>query len=106
MNWFLLLIAFSLAVFMGAAATSLFARLRPQWSDRRRLLISAALLPGITMAGTAAIILAVLLGDPGGEANMRDLAIAALAKLGALLALLALVGGLVGATLRQSGTRR
>jgi hypothetical protein len=105
-NWFLVLMAFSLAVFMGAAAASLLARVRPQWTERRRLFLSALVLPVLTLVAFLAVMVAVVIRDPGHSRNMQDLALAAVASLGGLFALLAFVGGLIGAWLRQRGKRR
>ena len=106
MNWFLVLMAFSLAVFMGAATASLLARVRPKWSERRRLLLSALVLPVLTLVAFLAVMVAVILRDPAANRDMQDLALAAVATLGGLFALMAFVGGLIGAWLRQRGMRR
>ena len=105
MNWFLLFVAFALAVFMGAASSALFTMLKPHWSGRRRLLVSASLLPGIAIVTTGALVLGVVVGGTA-DPTMQDLVAAAIARLGAMVALLALVGGLVGAALQQLGARR
>ena len=106
MNWFLILVAFGLAVLMGASASSLFATIRPQWSERQRLFASAVLLPALMLAATIAILLAVIFGGRAEDADMRDLAVATIARVGGLVVLLALVGAFVGAWLRQHGMRR
>lgn len=106
MNWFLVLMGFSLAVFMGAATASLLARVRSHWSERRRLLLSALVLPVLTLMAFLAVMIAVVVRDPGDSRNMLDLALAAVATLGGLFAMLAFAGGLVGAWLRQRGMRR
>ena len=101
MNWSFLLIAFALAVFMGASLARFFARSRPEWSARRRLLTAASVLPFFTLVMTIAGVLWVLISGPGTGENMQDLAVAATAVVGALVAALALIGGLVGAGLVQ-----
>lgn len=105
MNWFLILAAFSLAVLMGASAASLLARIRPQWSDRRRLFVSAAVLPVLTAMAFLAAMVAVASAGPSEGADVGD-ALEATATLGGLFALLAFAGALVGAWLRQRGPRR
>ncbi|MBA3577423.1 MAG: hypothetical protein H0W39_07425 [Sphingomonas sp.] len=106
MNWPVFIIAFCIAVLTGAAAASLLARIRPQWSDRRRLITSAAALPAVTSAAAVAGIFALLATGPGEGENMQDLALAAIVTIGALFAMIAFVGGLIGAGLRQHRLRR
>lgn len=96
---FLVLIAFSLAVLMGAIFATLLARLRPGWSNRTRLLISALSLPGLTILATALGIAFVVAQAAGVEKTMLDLAVAAIAQLGAMFAGIALAGSFVGAAL-------
>lgn len=106
MNWSFLLFAFCIAVVTGSIAATTLASLRPEWSERRRLLASALVLPALTLLGAAVGIVALLLSGPGEGENMSDLALAALSAIGGVFALLAFVGGLIGAGLRQRGMRR
>ena len=106
MNWTFLLIAFSLAVFMGASLARFLARSRPEWSARRRLLTSASVLPAFTVVMTIAGLGFVLVSGPAPGENMQDLALIATAVVGAFVALLALAGGLVGAGLAQRKRHR
>ena len=99
MNWLTLLIAFSLAVLLGAGLAGLLSRSRPQWSDRRRLFVAALILPGFALVATLAGIAWLLLTGPGTGENMQDLAVWATAVVGGVLTLLTFVGGLVGALL-------
>jgi hypothetical protein len=97
MNWSFWLIGFALAVFVGSALVSLFATIRPEWSARRRRLTAASILPAITAAATLTGVLIVWSSDHG--AQMKDLALAALAMIGGGFTLLAWIGSLLGATL-------
>ena len=72
-----MLIGFSLAVLMGAGLASLFATVQPDWSDKRRRLTAAAILPAITALATLLGIVLILTGEHGQSENMEDLAIAA-----------------------------
>lgn len=106
MNWSFALIGFAIAVFMGSALVSLLATVRPQWSDRRRRLIAAAILPAISLFATLLGVLFIANADHGQGEHIEDLAIAALATIGGGFALLAWIGGLVGATLTSRRQRR
>lgn len=106
MNWTLLVFGFCLAIVAGAIAATTLARMRPQWSERRRLIVAALLLPAATLLAALAGIAAVLAGGAGGGGKMTDLAVAAIASIGALFASVALLGGVIGAALRQRGMRR
>ena len=103
MNWTLLLIGFALAVLMGAGLASLLTTIRPQWSDLRRRLVAASILPAITAIATLLGILFISTAEHGESQSMEDLAIAAVATIGGGFTLLALVGGVIGAML--SGRR-
>jgi hypothetical protein len=96
-----ILIAFALAVLMGASFAALLAQLRPGWSKRRRMFTAASALPLITVAATLLGILFILTQAGGVEEGMRDLAVAALGGLGGVFAFIAFGGGLVGAALAQ-----
>jgi ABC-type Mn2+/Zn2+ transport system permease subunit len=104
MNLTFVLIGFALAVFMGAGIVSLMATLCPQWSNRRRQLTAASILPGITAVATGLGILFISTADHGQGERMEDMAIAALATLGGGAVLVAFAGGLIGAML--AGRRR
>lgn len=106
MNWPLLIFAFCVAVLTGAIAATTLARMRPQWSDRRRLLVSALLLPAFTLFATLAGLAAILATGPGRGENMQDLALAAVASVGVMFASVAFLGGVIGAGLRQRGMRK
>ena len=98
MAWTYFIAAFLLAATMGMAIASLIASIRPQWSRARRLLVSAAVLPGVTLA--AALLLALYVrghGDP----SMSDLAAAAVVRLGGLFTAIAFAGGLAGAAVSR-----
>ena len=98
MNWSALIVAFAVAVVMGAFLANLLERRRLDWSARRRLWTAAAVLPGFILAATLVGIAIILFTGPGSGENMRDLAVAATAAVGGIFALIALVGGLVGAS--------
>jgi len=106
MNWTLVLFGFASSVLMGAALVLLFATIRPEWSERRRRLTSALVLPAITAAVTLLGILYIATANHGQSQQMEDLAIAALATLGGGFMLLAWIGGLVGATLASRRHQR
>jgi hypothetical protein len=99
MNWTFILIGFALAVFMGSALVSLFATICPEWSERRKRLTAASVLPAITAVATFVGILLVRTAAHDQSGNMVDLAISALFTIGGGFTLLAWIGGLVGATL-------
>ena len=96
-----ILIAFALAVLMGASFAALLAQMRPGWSARRRMFTAAAALPAITIVATLLGILFIATQAGGVEEGMRDLAVAALGGLGGIFAFIAFGGGLVGAALAQ-----
>ena len=106
MNWPLLVFAFCMAVLTGAIAATTFARMRPQWSERRRLLASALLLPAFTVFATLAGLVVILATGPGDGENMQDLALAAVASIGMLFASVGFLGGVIGAGLRQLRMRK
>jgi len=99
MNWLVLLLAFSLAVVVGAWLAGVLARRRPQWSGRRRLFVAALVLPAFVLIASLAGIAWITVSGPGTGENMQDLAVVATATVGGIFALLTLVGGLVGAVL-------
>jgi hypothetical protein len=101
MNWTIALIGFSLAVLMGAGVAALLAQMRPEWSLRRRGLVAASVLPGVTLVATLlGLVWIWTLEDPGGG-NMRDLAASLIATVGLGATFLAFLGGLIGALLAQ-----
>ena len=97
----MLFIAFALAVVMGMACAALLAQLRPNWTERRRMIGAALALPLVVVAATLVGLAVVWLAGPGKGENMQDLALAATAAIGGFFALLAFVGGLVGAALAR-----
>lgn len=104
MNWPFLFFGFCIAIVTGAVAATTLARMRPHWSERRRLLWAALMLPALTLAAAVAAVVAVLASDSG--AQMQDLALASIASIAALFASVAFLGGVIGAGLRQRGMRR
>ncbi|HEX2802981.1 MAG TPA: hypothetical protein VHN55_03220 [Sphingomicrobium sp.] len=106
MNWTVLVIAFCLAVLAGAISATTLARMRPDWSNRRRLVVASAVLPGVTLLASGVLAAIILLSDAGEGEDMRDLAAASVVTFGGAFALLALLGGLIGAGLRQRGMKR
>ena len=104
MTWTLVLLGFGLTVLMGAGLASLLTTIRPEWSTRRRLLIAASALPGITAGATLVGLLFIATAEHGESERMEDLAMAAMATIGGGFTILALVGGLIGALL--AGRRR
>ena len=101
MNWSLLLIAFSLAVLMGASLARFIARSWPEWTARRRLLTAASVLPSFTLLTTIVGVVWVLVSGPRTGENMQDLAVVATAAIGGFFAVLAFIGSFVGASLAQ-----
>lgn len=103
MPWTYVIAAFLLAATMGMAIASLVSSIWPHWSRATRLLVSAAFLPGVTLA--AAFLLALYVkghGDP----SMSDLAAAAVVRLGGLFTAIAFAGGLAGAAISRRGRGR
>jgi hypothetical protein len=104
MNRIAMILAFAIAVALGAFLARLLERTRGEWSARRRLWVAASVLPAFLLLATVAGVLWVLFSGPGEGENMQDLAVAATAFVGALFSLIALIGGMVGARLaRRSG---
>jgi hypothetical protein len=95
------LIAFALAVLMGASFAALLAQMRPAWSKRRRMFTAASALPLITIIATLIGLLFIATQGGGADDSMRDLALAAIGMLGGVFAFIAFGGGLVGAALAQ-----
>ena len=104
MNWTLIGLGFAMAVLMGAGFASLLTTIRPEWSDLRRRLIAASVLPAVTAVATLLGILYIATSEHGESQTMEDLAITAVATVGGGFVLLALIGGLIGAML--AGRRR
>ena len=96
-----ILIAFALAVLMGASFAALLAQMRPAWTKRRRMVTAASALPLITIVATLIGILFIATQGAGADEGMRDLALAAIGTLGGVFAFIAFGGGLVGAALAQ-----
>lgn len=106
MNTTFILIAFSLAVLMGASFAALLAQIRRGWTTRKRLLVAASVLPLITIAAVALGTAFILAEADTANDDMRDLAVAAILRLGGFFAILAFAGSLAGAALAQRGWRR
>ena len=100
-NWSFLLVSFCLALMSGAIAVVTLARIRPGWSGRRLRILAALVLPAITLFATGAALLFVALSGSGEGADMKDLALRAIAVIGGAFAILAFVGGIIGASLLQ-----
>ena len=106
MNMSMILFGFCLAVVTGAVAATTLARMKPHWSEKRRLTVASAILPTVTLiAALLGIVLVFASGATTGE-GMRDLAAVAIATTGVIFAVIAVVGGFIGAALRQRGMRR
>lgn len=101
MHFTFILIAFALAVLMGASFAALLAQMRPVWSARRRMVVAASALPAITIAATLLGMLFIVTQAGGVDQGMRDLAVRAISGLGGIFAAIAFGGGLVGAALAQ-----
>ena len=106
MNWTIVGIGFALAVLMGAGLMSLLATIRPEWTDRKRQLTAATILPAITAVMTLLGIVIVWSSNRGQDKQMVDLAIAALATIGGGFTLMALVGGFIGTAVAGKGRRK
>jgi hypothetical protein len=105
MNWLVLILAFCLAVLLGAFLARLLERSRTAWSARRRIWAAAAVLPGFIVLATIAAVAWVVSVGPGTGENMQDLAVAATVAVGVIFALVALLGGFVGASYAQRGNQ-
>ncbi len=101
MNWLVLILAFCIAVLMGAFLANLLARSRPGWSARRQLWTAASALPIFIMLATVFGLAWILVSGPGKGENMQDLAVVVTAMIGAFFAAVALIGGLVGGSFAQ-----
>jgi MFS family permease len=106
MDWTFVLIGFAISVFMGSALVSLLFTIRPEWSERRKRLTAASILPAITIVATLFGILFVSTSNHGQSQQLEDLAINALVWIGGGFTLLAWIGGLVGATLTSRRKQR
>ena len=104
MNWSAFIIAFGVAVIVGAFLEPRIAEARPNWSVRRRRLAAASLLPALILCVTILGLLWVLLAAPGAGENMQDLALVVTGAAGLLFAVLTLAAGCLGATV--AGKRR
>ncbi len=104
MNWPAFIIAFGVAIIVGAFLEPRIADVRPGWSIWRRRLAAASLLPGLILFATILGLLWVLLAGPGTGENMQDLALVATGAVGLLFAVLTLAAGLLGASV--AGKRR
>lgn len=100
MPWTYLAAALMLAATMGMAIASLVTTMWPDWSRSKRLVVSAAVLPAITLI--AAILLAVYVRSSG-DPQMRDLASSAIFRLGTVFTAIAFAGGLAGAAISRRG---
>jgi hypothetical protein len=101
MNWLVLILAFSVAVLMGAFLANLLERTRPRWTARRQLWAAASALPIFILLATLIGLAWILVSGPGAGENMQDLALVVTGAIGVLFAGVALVGGLVGGSFAQ-----
>ena len=99
MNWLAFIIAFGFSAIVGGIFAKLSRSNRPQWSARRRLWVSASIMPAFIGLLTVAGLAWVLLVGPGTGENMQDLALIVTAAACAIFAAVALAGGLIGASL-------
>jgi flagellar motor component MotA len=106
MNMSMILFGFCLAVVTGAVAATTLARMKPHWSEQRRLVVASAILPTVTLIAALLGIVLVFASGPESAAAMRDLAAAAILRTAAIFAAIALAGSSIGAALRQRGMRR
>ena len=104
MNWSAFIIAFGVAVIVGAFLEPRIADARPSWSVQRRRLAAASLLPALILSVTILGLLWVLLAGPGAGENMQDLALFVTGAIGLLFAVLTLAAGFLGASV--AGRRR
>lgn len=104
MNWVTLIVAFAVAVAVGAFLARLLERSRPGWTRQRRLWTAAAVLPGFLIAATL-VGEAWVMATGADTGGMRDLALFAVALVGAVLAAIAFAGGLVGASFASARDR-
>jgi len=101
MNWTMVMIGFALAVLMGAGLRALLTTIRPEWPRKKRVLIAAAVLPGITLIAMLLVLFLLFVTRPTGDAGMHDLAIRVVLTIGGLFTGTAFVGSLAGAWLSQ-----
>ena len=105
MNWTVLLLGFVLAVAVGAVLVALLATLKPAWPKRRRILIAATFLPGVTLVATFALMILIWSAKPAVGGDMHDLALRAVAAYGAIFTATALAGGVAGVMLARMRRR-
>ena len=104
MNWSAFIIAFGVAIIVGAFLEPRIADARPSWSIRRRWIAAASLLPALILFATILGLLWVLLAGPGAGENMQDLALVVTGAAGLLFSVLTLAAGFLGASV--AGRRR
>ena len=105
MNWLAIILAFGVAVLLGAFLMKLLQRTRTAWTSRRRMWVAAMVLPAFILFAAVVGIVWTLLAGPGEGENMQDLAVAVTAFVGAFFAFIALIGGIVGASFaKRSGS--
>ena len=97
-NWAAFIIAFGVAVIVGAFMEPRIGTARPHWSVRKRRVAAASLLPALILLLTIAGLLWLLVTGPGEGENMQDLALAVTAAVGLLFAVLTLAAGWLGAS--------
>jgi prolipoprotein diacylglyceryltransferase len=104
-NWLVFILAFCIGALMGAFFSRLAGRSRPNWTAKRRLCVSASILPCFLGVLTLGGLAWILFAGPGTGENMQDLALIVTAIVGSILAGLAFLGGFVGASLEARGGR-
>ena len=106
MNWLFPSIAFLIGAMVAALMSDRWSRTAPEWSQLRRMLSAAAVVPLV-------IFILALLGSAWAYATLpdsgeggREIVIFVLILVGSVLGVSALVGGLVGAGLAERSQRQ
>ena len=97
MNWLVLIIAFAVALMIGAFAATMLERSRPEWSPMRRLWTAALALPGFIALATLFAVGCTMAAMSGPGQGNRDLVTAVYTMVGIVFLLISLVGSLIGA---------
>ena len=98
MNWLPLLIALGVSVLAGAWVGARLRARNPAWNVRRRVLTAAVPLPALILLAT---LVGIVWYRTGSEADMRDLAVAAITGIGLIFGAVCLAGALVGAVMAE-----
>ena len=97
MNWLVLIIAFAIAVGIGAFLATMLGRTRRDWSDRRRLWTAALALPAFILFATVSAVGCTMAAAPVQGDGNRNLVVAVYGMVGAIFLVITLAGGFVGA---------